>query len=74
MVNGIAMIIASIFMLLMALKMMEIIRLKIPRFKGYKTKSSIPFIIGLINGLMSCWSLQAMQIYALGTGSFISVF
>lgn len=45
MVNGIVMIIASIFMLLMALKMMEIIRLKIPRFKGYKTKSSISFVI-----------------------------
>lgn len=54
MVNGIVMIIASIFMLLMALEMMGIIRLKIPRFKGYKTKSSIPFIIGLINGLMPC--------------------
>lgn len=54
MVNGIVMIIASIFMLLMALEMMGIIRLKILRFKGYKTKSSIPFIIGLINGLMPC--------------------
>ena len=74
MVNGIVMIIASIFMLLMALEMMGIIRLKIPRFKGYKTKSNNPFIIGLINGLMPCGPLQAMQVYALGTGSFVSGF
>jgi len=28
-----------------------------------------PFYIGLLNGLMPCGPLQAMQIYALGTGS-----
>ena len=30
-----------------------------------------PFYIGLLNGLMPCGPLQAMQIYALGTGSFV---
>ncbi len=28
-----------------------------------------PFFVGLLNGLMPCGPLQAMQIYALGTGS-----
>jgi len=31
-----------------------------------------PFIVGLLNGLMPCGPLQAMQIYALGTGSFLA--
>lgn len=30
------------------------------------------FTIGLLNGLMPCGPLQAMQIYALGTGSFLA--
>lgn len=30
-----------------------------------------PFMLGLVNGLMPCGPLQLMQIYALGTGSFI---
>ena len=29
-----------------------------------------PFVVGLLNGLMPCGPLQAMQLYALGTGSF----
>lgn len=28
-----------------------------------------PFLVGLLNGLMPCGPLQAMQVYALGTGS-----
>ncbi len=31
-----------------------------------------PFIVGLLNGLMPCGPLQAMQIYALTTGSFLT--
>ncbi len=31
-----------------------------------------PFIVGLLNGFMPCGPLQAMQLYALGTGSFIT--
>lgn len=36
-----------------------------------KIKSPIqtPFVVGLANGLLPCGPLQAMQIYALGTGS-----
>src|SRR5665647_2658897 len=31
-----------------------------------------PFIVGLLNGLMPCGPLQAMQLYALGTGSALA--
>lgn len=31
-----------------------------------------PFYVGLLNGLMPCGPLQSMQIYALGTGSFVT--
>lgn len=39
--------------------------------KHIKVKSPIqtPFAVGLANGLLPCGPLQAMQIYALGTGS-----
>ena len=31
-----------------------------------------PFVVGLLNGLMPCGPLQTMQVYALGTGSFMA--
>lgn len=34
-------------------------------------KSKSPYIIGLLNGFMPCGPLQAMQLYALASGSFI---
>lgn len=30
-----------------------------------------PLLIGILNGFMPCGPLQAMQLYALGTGGFI---
>jgi sulfite exporter TauE/SafE/plastocyanin domain-containing protein/copper chaperone CopZ len=35
-------------------------------------QSNRPFVVGLLNGLMPCGPLQTMQLYALGTGSFIT--
>lgn len=35
-----------------------------------KHRPQNPFIIGLLNGLMPCGPLQAMQVYALGMGNF----
>lgn len=35
-----------------------------------KYRPQSPFLIGLLNGLMPCGPLQAMQVYALGMGSF----
>ena len=70
-ISGIIIIIASILMLLMSLNMLGILTIKKINFIKYKTKSRNPFIIGILNGLMPCGPLQAMQVYALGAGSFI---
>lgn len=57
-------------MILMSLQILRIITL--PRLNfNIKSKTKAPFIIGLLNGLMPCGPLQAMQLYALTTGSFI---
>ncbi|KAA8673287.1 urease accessory protein UreH domain-containing protein [Clostridium sp. HV4-5-A1G] len=36
-----------------------------------KKKPRTPFLVGILNGLMPCGPLQAMQLYALGTGSIL---
>lgn len=36
----------------------------------FKYRPQSPFLIGLLNGLMPCGPLQAMQVYSLGMGSF----
>lgn len=68
------MALAGIFMIIMGLNFFGIKFLRgilspvhIKGIKGSKT----PFIIGLLNGFMPCGPLQAMQLYALSTGSFI---
>lgn len=73
-IQGIVIVIASIFMLMMSLNMMGILNfsLKFKRPKVFnKLKLKGAFIIGLLNGLMPCGPLQAMQVYALSTGSFV---
>ena len=70
-ISGIIIVIASILMLSMSLNMLGIIKFKRFNFFKYKTKSRNPFVIGILNGLMPCGPLQAMQVYALTTGSFI---
>lgn len=75
---------AGMFMALLGLKMlgafalMPRIPLRKPSFpqaaRGWifaKSGMRAPFAIGLLNGLMPCGPLQSMQLYALGTGSFI---
>lgn len=73
-INGIIIIIASISMILISLRMMNIIKFKLPKIINIKVKTTNPFVIGLLNGLMPCGPLQAMQIYALSTGSFYKGF
>mgnify|MGYP004493335311 FL=1 len=70
-INGLIIIFASIIMFLMSLNLLNII--KIPSQKTFKNKmkTSNTFIIGLLNGLMPCGPLQAMQVYALSTRSLI---
>lgn len=80
--RGVGAIIAGTFMVLMGLNMLNVfpglrkIVLKMPKIFGNAVYSGVgskgPFIVGLLNGLMPCGSLQTMQLYALGTGSFIS--
>ena len=71
-VNGVIILLASFLMLFMSFKMLGIIDFKIPFIKfSIKNKTRNSFIIGLLNGLMPCGPLQAMQVYALSTGSFI---
>ncbi|WP_099191859.1 urease accessory protein UreH domain-containing protein [Tepidibacter mesophilus] len=80
--KGIVAIFAGIFMILLGLKMLNIIY--IPRFFKFKVvmpkfitnsinknNAITPFFIGVANGFMPCGPLQTMQLYALGTGSFV---
>lgn len=69
-VNGIIIILASIVMLLMSLTMLNVIKVRF-KFIKYKVSNRNSFVIGLLNGLMPCGPLQAMQIYALSTGSVL---
>ena len=78
---GIFAILSGVFMVIMGLNMLNVIPwLKkinphMPKIFGRKIQGSKgkhgPFIVGLLNGLMPCGPLQAMQLYALGTGSFL---
>ncbi|MBU1164210.1 sulfite exporter TauE/SafE family protein [Patescibacteria group bacterium] len=80
--SGAVMLMAGIFMILMAVslythfKWLEKLQPKMPQFiarflysQKHTKKPKGPFIIGLLNGFMPCGPLQAMQLYALGTGS-----
>lgn len=79
--KGIVAVIAGVFMMLMGLNMLNIFPqlrrfgIRMPKFLGRrlyaKRSARAPFFVGLLNGLMPCGPLQAMQLYALGTGSVI---
>jgi len=80
--RGAVAILAGIFMVIMGISMLGIFPWlnkftpRLPRFlrrkAGAAGKGKGPYIVGLLNGLMPCGPLQAMQIYALGTGSFLT--
>ncbi len=77
--KGIVQILAGVFMVIMGINMLNIFpglrkwSVRMPRSVGkfvYSGRNSnSPFYIGLLNGLMPCGPLQAMQLYALSTGS-----
>ncbi|MBQ7500141.1 MAG: sulfite exporter TauE/SafE family protein, partial [Clostridia bacterium] len=73
-VRGIIILVAAAFMLLMSLSMLGLFRFHLPGFCKIRSPGGIKgaFIIGLLNGLMPCGPLQAMQLYALSTGSFFA--
>lgn len=73
-------LVAGVFMVIMGINMLGIfpwLRRLNPRMpkifaskiNAEKVKSRSSFIVGLLNGLMPCGPLQAMQIYALSTGN-----
>lgn len=81
--SGALIIVASAFMLIMGLnfltgmKIFKFLSIKTPTFiakilyqQKHSKKPKGPFIIGLLTAFMPCGPLQAMQLYALGTGSF----
>lgn len=78
--QGVLKLIAGIFMIIMGINMLGMfpwlrkLNPRMPRFLTKflhldKMKGKSPLIVGLLNGLMPCGPLQAMQIYALSTGN-----
>lgn len=77
--KGIVQLIAGIFMVIMGLNMLNIfpwlrkLNPRMPKIFAKKIneqkRSRSPLYVGLLNGLMPCGPLQAMQLYALSTGS-----
>ncbi len=80
--RGVVQVVAGLFMVIMGLNMMGILpslsRLvpALPKALGVKVgryqSGRSPLIVGLLNGLMPCGPLQAMQLYALSTGNPVS--
>ncbi|MDP4180780.1 MAG: sulfite exporter TauE/SafE family protein [Bacillota bacterium] len=80
--RGIIAIISGGFMVIMGLNMLNIfpwlrkLNPRMPKLFGRdihnKASKKGPLIVGILNALMPCGPLQAMQLYALGTGSFAS--
>lgn len=76
--KGIVQLTAGIFMIIMGLNMLNLFpwlrkfNLRMPKIFSGKinklNKNNRPFYVGLLNGLMPCGPLQAMQLYALSTG------
>jgi sulfite exporter TauE/SafE/copper chaperone CopZ len=76
-------LIAGLFMIIMGLNLLGLFPFlraltpQLPRsltrkIDAQKSSSSSPLIVGLLNGLMPCGPLQAMQLYALSTGSALA--
>ena len=86
--QGVVQLIAGVFMVIMGINMLGLFQgafgsvlrrfnLRMPaifakKINEQKTNSKNPLIIGFLNGLMPCGPLQAMQLYALSTGSPIA--
>lgn len=72
-VNGIIILLASIIMIIMSLNMLGVtdFRLSFKIKNNLQRKTNNSFVIGLLNGLMPCGPLQAMEVYALSTRSVL---
>jgi sulfite exporter TauE/SafE len=77
--RGVVAIAAGAFMVLIGLNLSGLLPsfpfLRMPKWISRKVYASgsahSRFAVGLLNGFMPCGPLQAMQLYALGTGSFL---
>ncbi|MDR2770652.1 MAG: sulfite exporter TauE/SafE family protein [Clostridiales Family XIII bacterium] len=80
--RGAVQLVAGVFMIVVGANMLGLfpqLRRFVPRLPrglagridAEKGKSKSPLIVGLLNGLMPCGPLQAMQLYALSAGSFL---
>ena len=79
--RGIVQLITGVFMIVMGVNMLGIFTFlrklnpRMPKFFARKIQrekgSNSPLYVGLLNGLMPCGPLQAMQLYALYTGSVL---
>jgi copper ion binding protein len=77
--KGMIMLAAAVLMILMGLSMLGwlphwlVPRLpfKVPVHAGKDNAGKGPFVVGLLNGFLPCGPLQAMQLYALSTGSVL---
>lgn len=78
--QGVLKLVAGVFMIIMGINMLGIfpwlrkLNPKMPKcfvseIGKQKSNRNDPLLVGLLNGLMPCGPLQAMQIYALSTGS-----
>jgi sulfite exporter TauE/SafE len=81
--QGLIQLAAGLFMVIMGLNMLGLfpalrrLRLRLPgiftrKIGEQRAAGKNPLFIGLLNGFMPCGPLQAMQIYALSTGSPIA--
>jgi sulfite exporter TauE/SafE len=80
--KGLIPILAGAFMLVLGVRMLGIfpwlsrLSIRLPRVGRGRLSAFLagrgPFLVGLANGLMPCGPLQTMQVYALGTGSFLA--
>lgn len=80
--RGIVQLLAGVFMVLMGISLSGLFPAlarftpHLPKALGRKInkekrESNSPLYVGLLNGLMPCGPLQAMQLYALSTGSIL---
>jgi len=73
--HGIVLLLAGIFMLIMGLNMLDLFpflrrfSLSLPDKVSGKGGNNSRLVVGFLNGFMPCGPLQAMQLYALSTGS-----
>jgi sulfite exporter TauE/SafE/copper chaperone CopZ len=78
--RGIVQLIAGVFMLVMGVNMLGVFpklrrftprlpRVLAAKIDALRQRGTGPLAVGLLNGLMPCGPLQAMQLYALSTGS-----